>query len=41
MQVLRQFAHVELLREYLRRYYAVEPLMNQLYVLWASAKMPD
>jgi squalene-hopene/tetraprenyl-beta-curcumene cyclase len=33
-------AHVELLREYLRRYYAVEPLMNQLYVLWASAKVP-
>jgi hypothetical protein len=33
-------AHVERLREYLRRDYAVQPLMNQLYVLWASAKMP-
>jgi squalene-hopene/tetraprenyl-beta-curcumene cyclase len=31
--------HVERLRDYLRRYYAVQPLMNQLYVLWASAKM--
>jgi squalene-hopene/tetraprenyl-beta-curcumene cyclase len=32
--------HVERLRDYLRRYYAVQPLMNQLYVLWASAKVP-
>jgi squalene-hopene/tetraprenyl-beta-curcumene cyclase len=32
--------HVERLREYLRRYYAVQPLMNQVYVLWASARVP-
>jgi hypothetical protein len=32
--------HVERLRDYLQRYYAVQPLMNQLYVLWASAKVP-
>jgi squalene-hopene/tetraprenyl-beta-curcumene cyclase len=33
-------AHVERLREYLRRSYAAQPLMNQLYILWASAKVP-
>jgi squalene-hopene/tetraprenyl-beta-curcumene cyclase len=32
--------HSELLREYLRRQYAAQPLMNQLYILWASAKVP-
>jgi squalene-hopene/tetraprenyl-beta-curcumene cyclase len=30
--------HLDRMREYLRREYAVQPLMNQLYVLWASAK---
>jgi squalene-hopene/tetraprenyl-beta-curcumene cyclase len=30
----------ELLRKYLRRHYAAQPMMNQLYVLWASAKSP-
>jgi squalene-hopene/tetraprenyl-beta-curcumene cyclase len=30
--------HLERMREYLRREYAVQPLMNQLYVLWASTK---
>lgn len=28
------------LREFLRRGYASQPVMNQLYVLWASAKAP-
>ena len=27
--------------EYIRRKYAVQPLMNQLYILWASAKDPS
>ena len=30
--------HLDRLREYLRRQYAAQPLMNQLYVLWASPK---
>jgi len=32
--------HVERLRQYLRRQYAVQPLMSQLYVLWASPNVP-
>jgi len=32
--------HVERLRVYLRRHYAAQPLINQLYVLWASSKLP-
>lgn len=32
--------HVDQLQQYLRRKYAAQPLMSQLYVLWASAKMP-
>lgn len=32
--------HVEQLREYLKREYAAQPLMSQVYVLWASAHMP-
>ena len=32
--------HVERLRQYLRRQYASQPLMSQLYVLWASPHMP-
>jgi squalene-hopene/tetraprenyl-beta-curcumene cyclase len=32
--------HLDWLRDYLRRQYAAQPLMNQLYVLWASAKSP-
>jgi rhamnogalacturonyl hydrolase YesR len=27
-------------RDYLRRQYAAQPLLNQLYVLWASSKEP-
>jgi squalene-hopene/tetraprenyl-beta-curcumene cyclase len=34
-------AHVQLLQDYLRRRYAHEPLMSQVYVLWASARMPS
>ncbi len=34
-------AHLEQVKSYLRRQYAGQPLMNQLYVLWASAKKPD
>lgn len=33
--------HLQRLVGYLRRQYATQPLMNQLYVLWASAKVPD
>jgi squalene-hopene/tetraprenyl-beta-curcumene cyclase len=33
-------AHLDRLREFLRRGYASQPIMNQLYVLWASAKAP-
>jgi hypothetical protein len=32
--------HLELLQAYLRREYAAEPVLDQLYVLWASAKEP-
>lgn len=32
--------HLELLQQYLRRQYAAQPVMSQLYVLWASARMP-
>jgi squalene-hopene/tetraprenyl-beta-curcumene cyclase len=32
--------HVERLRQYLRREYAVQPVMSQLYVLWASPHVP-
>ena len=32
--------HLEQLETYLRRQYAAQPLMSQLYVLWASARMP-
>jgi squalene-hopene/tetraprenyl-beta-curcumene cyclase len=32
--------HLDRLREYLRRQYASQPLVNQLYILWASAKAP-
>jgi len=31
---------LESMREYLRRKYAAQPLMNQLYVFWASTKEP-
>ncbi len=33
--------NMELLRQYLKRNYAAQPLMSQLYVLWASTKVPD
>ncbi|HEX4008052.1 MAG TPA: hypothetical protein VHX60_17900 [Acidobacteriaceae bacterium] len=33
-------AHLDRLRDYLRRNYAAQPLLNQLYVLWASAREP-
>jgi squalene-hopene/tetraprenyl-beta-curcumene cyclase len=32
--------HLDQEREYLRRQYAAQPLINQLYILWASAKEP-
>lgn len=32
--------HIELLRRYLQQHYAAQPLMNQIYVLWASSQMP-
>ncbi len=32
--------HIESLQKYLRRKYAAQPLLNRLYVLWASAKAP-
>jgi hypothetical protein len=33
-------AHLDRLRDYLCRQYASQPLVNQLYVLWASTKEP-
>lgn len=33
-------SHVQQLKAYLQKLYAVQPLMSQLYVLWASARMP-
>jgi squalene-hopene/tetraprenyl-beta-curcumene cyclase len=33
--------HLERLREYLQRSYSSQPVMNQLFVLWASAKSPQ
>ena len=32
--------HTDQLRGYLRRQYATQPLMSQLYILWASPKVP-
>ncbi len=32
--------HMEQLEDYLRRGFAAQPLMSQLYVLWASSKVP-
>jgi len=32
--------HLDRLRDYLRTNYAAQPLMNQVYVLWASPKEP-
>jgi squalene-hopene/tetraprenyl-beta-curcumene cyclase len=32
--------HLSALRDYLRRNYAAQPLLNQIYILWASAKDP-
>jgi hypothetical protein len=32
--------HMQRLRDYLRREYANQPLLNQVYVLWASPKVP-
>lgn len=32
--------HLDMERDYLRRQYAAQPLVNQLYILWASAKEP-
>ena len=33
--------HIIALRDYLRRNYAAQPLLNQIYILWASAKDPQ
>jgi hypothetical protein len=33
-------AHLDRVREYLRRGYAGQPVLNKLYVLWASGKEP-
>ena len=33
--------HLARLRGYLEREYSSQPLINQLYVLWASAKSPE
>jgi hypothetical protein len=32
--------HLDRVRDYLRRNYAAQPVINQLYVLWAAAKEP-
>ena len=33
--------HLERLDAYLRQHYAAQPLMNQLYILWASSTRPN
>jgi squalene-hopene/tetraprenyl-beta-curcumene cyclase len=33
--------HVAHLRQYLQQQYSAQPVMNQLYVLWASSKTPN
>jgi hypothetical protein len=33
--------HVDLLKQYLRGHFDAQPLMSKLYVLWASARIPD
>jgi len=33
--------HLDQMRAYLRREYAAQPIINQLYILWASAREPD
>jgi len=33
--------HVELLEGYLRKHYAAQPMLNRIYVYWASAKSPE
>ncbi len=33
--------HVKHLRQYLHRFYAAQPVFNQLYVMWASAHFPE
>jgi squalene-hopene/tetraprenyl-beta-curcumene cyclase len=32
--------HILQLRDYLRQHYATQPVMSQVYVLWASSRMP-
>jgi len=34
-------AHVLQLQHYLQRLYPTQPLMSQIYILWASARMPN
>lgn len=34
-------AHLQMLKQYLRRAYAAQPLVNQLHILWISRKVPD
>jgi len=36
----RNHEPLELLQEYLQKHYASQPLLNQLYILWLSAKVP-
>jgi squalene-hopene/tetraprenyl-beta-curcumene cyclase len=33
--------HLQRLQEYLRKHYATQPLVNQLYILWLSPKIPS
>lgn len=37
----RDERHVEMLRGYLRKHYAAQPLLNQIYVYWAAARSPE
>jgi squalene-hopene/tetraprenyl-beta-curcumene cyclase len=32
--------HLDQLQQYLKRHYAAQPLVNQLYILWLSSKVP-
>jgi squalene-hopene/tetraprenyl-beta-curcumene cyclase len=33
--------HLERLQKYLRKHYAAQPLLNQIYILWVSPKTPE
>jgi len=40
-QTPKEKRHLELLKSYLRKHYAAQPLLNQIFAYWASATSPD